>query len=218
MAQSNTQDRILDAAEVLFAEHGYDGTSLRAITGAAGVNVAAVHYHFGGKLALFVALFERRVGPINAERLERLDRLEERGAAAPPALAELLEAFLGPAVRLSRRPDLGAHRFVRIVGRVHAAPGEHVDAIKDVFSEVQRRFFPAFARAAPHLTEADLYWRLHLVFGAMCSVLADPLRLERWSEGRCRSTDPDEALAQLVTVATAALQAPSVSLERASRP
>ena len=84
-------------------------------------------------------------------------------------------------------------------------------AIRDVFSEVQRRFFPAFAKAAPQLAEADLYWRVHLVLGATCSVLADPARLERWSEGRCRSTEPDEVLSQLVAVAAAALRAPSVA-------
>ena len=78
MTQADTKERILDAAELLFAEHGFSGTSLRAVTGEAEVNLAAVNYHFGSKMGLFKAVVLRRVGPLNEERLRMLDALEAR--------------------------------------------------------------------------------------------------------------------------------------------
>ena len=58
-SQPETRDRILDAAERLFVEHGFEGTSMRMITGAANANLAAVNYHFGSKDALIQAVFRR---------------------------------------------------------------------------------------------------------------------------------------------------------------
>src|SRR5213595_1121734 len=71
-----TKDRILDAAESLFMEHGFEATSLRSITAAADVNLAAVNYHFGSKEELFQAVLTRRLDPMNQERLSLLARFE----------------------------------------------------------------------------------------------------------------------------------------------
>ena len=97
-ANRDTKIRILDAAESLFAEHGFAATSLRAITRHANVNLAAVHYHFGSKEGLVEAVFSRRLGPLNQERLELLDAVEARGGE----LEDVLRALIGPALRLSR--------------------------------------------------------------------------------------------------------------------
>ena len=78
-----TKDRILDAAESLFMEHGFEATSLRSITAAADVNLAAVNYHFGSKEELFQAVLTRRLDPMNQERLDLLTALERE--AAPDA-------------------------------------------------------------------------------------------------------------------------------------
>jgi AcrR family transcriptional regulator len=207
-----TKDRLLDTAEQLFANRGYEGTSLRALTAAADVNLAAVHYHFGSKKALFRAVFERRVGPVNAERLRLLDQAEAAAGGAPVDLDTLLEAFLGPPLRMSARGDRGFRRFLRIVARMHSSTGEHALALRDVFHEVQRRFFPAFGRSLPHLGERDLYWRMYLVIGAMLNLFADPARLTVLSGGRCKGEDPDEALTELIAFARGALaSAPSAS-------
>ena len=205
----STKDRILDAAEHLFAERGFDATSLRAVTSRAGVNLAAAHYHFRSKVGLFQAVFERRVGAINAERLQRLAELETRGADLPPDLEELLEAFLAPALRSSAREDPGFGLFLQIAGRSHSATGEHVEAIRDVFREVQERFFPAFLRALPHLSEEDFFWRLSFLIGSMCSVMADPARIRMYSGGLCQSEDPDEVLRHLVAHTAGGLRAPA---------
>lgn len=204
MARS-TKDRILDAAERLFAEKGYDGASLRGVTSVAGVNLASVGYHFGGKANLFRAVFQRRVGGINAERLAMLDAAEARDPA--PRLEAILEAFLAPALRLVARKGAGHERFMQLVGRTYASTGEHIEVLKGVFEEIQARFFPALQRALPGLAPADLFWRLHFMLGAMCSILSDPDRIRMLSDGVVTAEDPEEPLRQLVAFAAAGFRA-----------
>ncbi|HMC58416.1 MAG TPA: helix-turn-helix domain-containing protein, partial [Candidatus Solibacter sp.] len=90
----DTKQKILDTAERLFGEQGYDATSLRHIIAEAGVNLAAVHYHFGSKEELLDEVVVRRAGPVNEARIAMLDRLE--AAEGPPVVEKVLEAFLLP--------------------------------------------------------------------------------------------------------------------------
>ncbi len=208
-AGHDTKHRILDAAETLFGEHGYGATSLRAITSAAGVNVAAVHYHFGGKQQLLEAVFARRVDAVNAERLERLDELERAHPEGPP-LAAVLEAFFAPVVGRVASDDPGWRRFTRALGRLLGESGEHVAALQEVFAVVRRRFFPAFRRAVPHVDEASIVWRVQFLLGSMCHVLSDPARTRELTGGVCDPLEAEVALAQLVRFAEGALAAPPV--------
>src|SRR5881394_149494 len=98
----DTKTRILDAAESLFMEHGFEATSLRQLTAAAGVNLAAVNYHFGSKEELFQAVLTRRLDPMNHERIELLARLERDAGDKPIACERILAAMLTPALRLAR--------------------------------------------------------------------------------------------------------------------
>src|SRR5438132_3138101 len=77
--QHETRTRILDAAEELFMQHGFEATSMRVLTNKAGVNLAAVNYHFGSKHALIEAVFRRRLDPMNAARIAALEELEASG-------------------------------------------------------------------------------------------------------------------------------------------
>src|SRR5215475_3768724 len=112
-----TKDRILDAAEALFMEHGFEATSLRAITAAAGVNLAAVNYHFGSKQELFQAVLTRRLDPMNQERVDLLTRLENEVAPAPLPCEQILNAMFLPALKLARDPERGGKNFLRLLGR-----------------------------------------------------------------------------------------------------
>jgi len=205
MPAQDTKERILDAAEELFASEGYDATSLRAVTRTAEVNLAAVHYHFGNKVQLFQAVVERRVGHVNRERLRLLDQLES-GAEGPPAAEEILHAFLAPALRLAGNPDEGHARFMRVIGRVVATTGEHLQVIRPVFQPVMERFSPALERALPHLDPTDVQWRLHFLLGSMAMHMVDPQRIRIASGGRCDSEDPEQALRQLVAFAAGAFR------------
>jgi AcrR family transcriptional regulator len=103
----NTKERILDTAERLFAEHGYAATSLRSIIAEAGVNLAAVHYHFHSKEALLEAVILRRSKPANAERLALLGEFEKQAGEKPVPLESVIEAFVAPTFRMSRDPQSG---------------------------------------------------------------------------------------------------------------
>src|SRR6266581_577001 len=98
--QHETRTRILDVAEELFMLHGFEGTSMRLLTSTAGVNLAAVNYHFGSKDALIEALFRRRVDPMNAARITELERLENESAGRPLAHEAIIRAFVGPSLHL----------------------------------------------------------------------------------------------------------------------
>ncbi|HED66329.1 MAG TPA: TetR/AcrR family transcriptional regulator [Planctomycetes bacterium] len=209
-SSSTTKEKILDAAEELFSELGYDATSLRAVTKTAGVNLAAVNYHCGSKLGLFRAIFERRIGPLNRERLAALERARERvGEGKVIPLGEVLRAFFEAPVRMAAREDPGFRRFLRIAGRMQSASGDHANALVPVFAEVREHFHAALRAALPHLDDRDFSWRLHLLIGAMCTLFADPQRIAILSQGHCDPENPDEVLAQLIAFGKGALGAPS---------
>ena len=209
MAQSDTVTRILDTAEVLFAERGFAETSLRNITSKARVNLAAVNYHFGSKEGLVRAVYGRRLGPLNDERLRRLDAAEAGGADAAD-LEAVVEAFVAPALRLHRSDGGGGpESFAPLVGRVFFEPGEEMEPILSQFAEIRRRFVPAFQRSLPHLSRQDLLWRLHFTIGALCHTAFAGGVLEHLSGGLCDAEDVDEAARQLVHFIAAGLRAPA---------
>ena len=114
MLGTHTKSVILDTAEQLFSEHGFSEVSLRRIIAVAGVNLASVHYHFGSKEALIEAILARRIKPLNQERLACLAKAERKAGKAGASLPRILEALIGPTLRLSRDTSRGGDRFVRL--------------------------------------------------------------------------------------------------------
>lgn len=208
--EPSTKTQILDAAEKLFAEFGFDATSLRAVTRTAGVNLAAVNYHFGTKEGLFRAVFARRIEPLNQERLERLSDIVAAADAqnTTPVLEDLLRAMLEPALRVALEP--GGADFLRLMGRMHADPdvAKTHQAVLELFGELRLQFIPRFAAALPELPEVELMWRLHFVFGAMANTMTCGATLEWLTDGRCTTSDVAAAVARLVAFAAAGLRAP----------
>jgi AcrR family transcriptional regulator len=166
----STKERILGAAETLFARHGFAGASLRQVTSAANVNLAAVNYHFGSKDNLIEEVFRRRLDELNARRL---DALATALASGTPKLEDILGAFIRPALALSL-DDSGGHAFMRVLARAYA---EHDDRLRkflsDNYGHVLREFAVAFARLLPHLDKEELYWRLDFITGALTHSMAD---------------------------------------------
>jgi len=177
---AETKDRLLDAAEALFMEHGFEATSLRAITAAAGANLAAVNYHFGSKEALFEAVLTRRLDPMNQERVDLLTELERRAGGQPIGCEQVLSAMLIPALRLARDPARGGANFLRLLGRAYADPAPFIrHFLSEQYALMIARFKTAFARALPELPKRELSWRLHFIMGALSYTLAgtDVLKL-----------------------------------------
>jgi AcrR family transcriptional regulator len=200
-----TKQRILDAAERLFAATGFRATSLRELTTAAEVNLAAVHYHFGSKEGLIRAVFARRLEPINAARIEALDALENAGGV--PRLEAVLEAFLAPSFRLLDDEDSRA--FPRLLGRLQSDPDREMcrELLFEQFEELRDRFVPAFCRALPEQDEATVMWRLHFMVGAMSHTLTAYDDVEWTSSGRVAMQDAEQPLRQLVAFAAAGMRA-----------
>lgn len=203
---ADTKTRLLDAAERLFADHGFTDASLRAITAQAGANLAAVNYHFGGKEGLFEAVLARMLQPMNAERLRRLDRLEAGGE--PIALEALIEAFVGPPFELKRDHGERGAAFMRLMGHASSDPTEHVrELVIRQFRGVFERFLPAFAKLLPGLSQGELIWRIFFTVGSMLHTMAMADDLERVAGPALRMGDGRRAMARLVTFAAAGLRA-----------
>ena len=163
---TETQDKILETAERLFGDQGYAGTSLRQIIAAAGVNLAAIHYHFGSKEELLAHLLKRKAAPVNDERLALLDGYEAEFAPGPIPIDKLLTAFLGPPLqKIQENPDFG-----KLMGRLYAEGLMPVIAQKH-FQHVKNRFTLAFCRALPHLSEQQVAVRLQFLVGAMAHTM-----------------------------------------------
>lgn len=212
MREIATKDKILDTAEKLFAAEGFAGTSLRAIIKTAGVNTAAVHYHFGSKDALIEAVLVRRAAPLNEDRIRLLDEHEARYPSGKLPIEGVIEAFLAPVMRV--RPDArdGAELFPQLMGRAIAEPDERVGPLfQNIFGDVFDRFQSAFARALPDLSPEELQWRIHLMVGAMAFTAAVPKIQASVPRQLDESTGRDRMTSRLVGFLAAGMRAPAAS-------
>jgi AcrR family transcriptional regulator len=164
----DTTTRILDAAEWLFAEHGFDGTSMRMITTRAAVNLASVNYHFGSKEALFQEVFRRRLAELNRQRMDVINRMEAESGSAPLKPSQVLEGFFGPALEMAADTQHGGHTFMRLLGRTYTEPAEFIRNFMALeYAEVVERYTTALYAALPDVPKAEIVWRLHFMMGAV---------------------------------------------------
>jgi AcrR family transcriptional regulator len=204
----DTKDTILDAAERLFAEEGYGATSLRRILSEVGLNPAAIHYHFGGKDEVVEALFERRLGPLNRERLRRFDELEARGTEGLE-VARIVDAYVSPALALAARGEEG-ERFLRFVGRYLHESGEAASArLRRTFEPVVRRFLELVALALPGSDREALAWRIHFLVGAMFHAMSCQEQVG-WLCTAPAEARLERAREELIAFASAGLSAPAL--------
>jgi AcrR family transcriptional regulator len=207
--EAPTKDRILDAAERLFAEHGFDGVSLRTIIAEAGVNLAAVHYHFHSKEALLDAVFARRLAPLNQERLTRLDACEAEARGGPVPVEQLLEALLIPILHLVRDPSRNGPTFCKLMGRLHAETSTHMaEVFKKHLANFSERLKLALRRSLPDLPPAELYWRMHFTMGAVAHTLRGSPVTKVLSEGVIDPSDLEGGMHLLIAFLAAGLRAP----------
>lgn len=166
----STKDRILGAAEELFAQFGFTGTSLRQVTSRADVNIAAVNYHFGSKENLVNEVFRRRMDDMSAQRLSALKTALEHH---PGQLEPILAAFVEPALALAQDRH-GGGAFVRVVARAYAEKNDGLRKfLSDHYGHVLREFAKAIAGCLPGLTKEALYWRLDFLAGSLTYAMAD---------------------------------------------
>lgn len=211
-ASADTKTRILDAAEQLFMEHGFEATSLRQLTSAASVNLAAVNYHFGSKEELFQAVLTRRLDPMNQERIELLEKVERDAGGRPLSCEKILFAMLIPALRLARDERRGGKNFLRLLGRAYADPAPFIrHFLSAQYAQMIGRYKEAFLRSLPHLSRQELTWRLHFVMGALSYTLAGTDALKLFAQVTAVDRENDELLLQrLAPFLVAGLKAPAL--------
>lgn len=169
-AHFSTKDRILGAAEELFAQYGFAGTSLRQVTSRADVNIAAVNYHFGSKENLVNEVFRRRMDEMSERRLALL---REAVARQPGELEPILAAFVEPALALAQDRH-GGGAFIRVIARAYAEKNDGLRKfLSDRYGHVLREFAKAIAVCVPGLSKEELYWRLDFLAGALTYAMAD---------------------------------------------
>ncbi len=202
-ADKETLDRILIAAESLFADQGYDGTTLRQITRRAKVNLAAVNYHHGDKESLYLEVLRRRIQPINQTRLAMLDEAEQQAGDQPVPLAVLMEILAGPLFELYAGPDENGRHGARLIGRALVEPLPFTETfLAGEFQPWLARFGQALRRHVPALTPEDFLWRFSFVIGALQHALATLHRMKSLTRGICRDNDHNAALPRFVQFAT----------------
>ena len=171
-----TRTRILDAAEELFMQHGFEATSMRQLTAQAGANLAAVNYHFGSKDALIEAVFRRRLDAMNAARIAELDRMEKQekdSGGRGPSPRQIIGAFVGVSLRMIEDSKSGGRNFIRLLGRTYTDPQKPIRAlIGQLYAPAMERFKAAFERALPQMPRDELIWRMHFMFGTLAYTLA----------------------------------------------
>lgn len=208
---ANTKERILDAAERLFAHDGFEATSLRAITAEANVNLAAVNYHFQSKDALVRAVIGRRMGPVNASRMALLDACESNAGEGPLPVDVVVEAFIRPVIEIACSH---AKEFGPLLGRLYTEPGDFLTHVfKEHLEHVGGRFIAAFRRALPELPVEELMWRMHFAIGVMTHTMGAGKVLEYISGGRCDLSDVEGTMERMRTFIVAGFTAPAANRE-----
>jgi AcrR family transcriptional regulator len=206
----STPERILEVAEEMFASQGYRAVSLRSIMRECGVNIAAIHYHFGSKEALLERIFELHCTPMNDAR-EALLAACAPEPGRPPMLEQILHAYLSPALNPAGG-DERARRFMRLRA---AIANEQMDLSQQLvaryFNAVTAKFVSALAAELGHLPTEDFYWRFHFLLGAQYYTLANPGRIQAISNNACDPSDAERAVRELVAFAAAGFRALKVA-------
>jgi AcrR family transcriptional regulator len=206
--QRDTKTRILDAAENLFAAKGFHNTSLREITKEAGVNLAAVNYHFGSKESLFEEVFKRHFLPVNRIRLARLEDIRDNATRdrSRPAARDVLQAFIAPVLHF-RETEPGAAAFVTLVIRTMS---EHDDRLRDILMGYFRPTFllclDILCEALPHIPKGILFWRLQFSIGTMSHTLHMLDQSRMFPEGVVPVYDVESMTEMIVSFVTAGME------------
>ncbi|MBZ5633450.1 MAG: TetR family transcriptional regulator [Acidobacteriia bacterium] len=195
----DTKSRILDSAEKLFGMNGFDATSLRDITTAADVNLAAINYHFQTKDSLIDAIVARRIEPVNKKRFELLS------AAGPnPTVEQILTAFMAPVMQVK------VDAVVPLIGRILSNPEVFVERVfHKHLAPVSQRFVEALSKALPDLPPSEILWRLHFSVGVMTHTMLWGRIYPKITNGVCDISDREAFVERAVRFVAAGFRAPA---------
>jgi AcrR family transcriptional regulator len=192
-----TRERILDAAEHLFAKRGFDAVTVRQIMSRAGADVALAYYHFKSKRDLFDAVLLRRAQTLNALRLAALEAVEQRDPDNPPSVEDIITAFTRPLLDVLANEPGEWRDYMALIAQINNSPEWGGALMTRFFDPLVKRFLDALRRAMPACREEDLFWSYHFLSGALTLTFAATGRLDNLSDGMCKSSDMAAANARM---------------------
>ena len=212
--ESGSKRKLLDAAELLFAEKGFEAVSVRDITQLAKTNVAAVNYHFGSRDALLTLVMMRYMTPVTEERLARLESVERKWSGKSVPLEEIIDALVRPLVGQVKKSELAERLFYKLTGRICAEQGDGLPPqIEEQFRQSGERFSKAFAKALPTVPPEELAWRIHFVIGGMIHMLTHQEIFHLVSGGASGAPTMEDTLGRFIRFAAAGLREGTVQEE-----
>lgn len=194
---SDTRERMLDAAEAQFSRHGFWGVTIREVAEQAKVDTALLHYYFDTKRGLFDAVFARRAEVMNKERIDSIDAYEKSSGDAI-TVEGVINSFLQPMHERAAQGDPGWHNYFALVAQVNNTPVWGGETMGKTFDAVIHRLIDALRKALPDADEKDLYWSYHFLSGALTLTLSQTGRIDRLSNGLCKSGDFSAIHARMV--------------------
>jgi len=201
-----TRLSILNAAERCFGESGFDGVSLRTITEVAGVDLALVNYHFGSKENLLHEVIARRARVVHEERVRALELARQKAGTQSPSIEAIVTAFLEPLLHRLAGGDVGWRYYGNLISQLDVLP-KFVPLASDVLDPTALHFINALRLTLPEAPPQSIYWGYMFLLGSMVQVISATGRIERLSDGLCRSDDIDGALRELVPFVSGGLRA-----------
>lgn len=208
-----TRDRILLAAEELFSKDGFSGVSLRKITGEAGVDLALIKYYFGSKEGLFGEVLSRRVDKMSLQRLESLAKTDIVEGSAD-TVRSLLSLFLAPMLGNSPQEMEDLRNYRLLIALVTNSKTWQDEVFKQHYDPIAVKFIDALAKTLPEVSWVDICWAFSFFLGSVVNVVAETGRIDRLSNGKCRSTDLHEACRQLIQYSVGAFVGLAAAPER----
>lgn len=196
----SARDRILDAAEIVFADDGFSGAGMKAIALRAEVAQGLLHYHFTNKEGLYAAVIERRSGIINADRLDRLERVDP---SAPDAVQQILRALMEPPLG----PKGGGRAYARILAGLTVGDARDAELVRLHYDATAARFIDALRRALPGARQADISWGYNLAIGTLVAAVSNSGRSERLGGLDSADTSRRGVLTTLVTYVEGGIRA-----------
>jgi AcrR family transcriptional regulator len=187
--KQTTRDRILDAAEELFAKKGFDGVSVRQIMSKAEADVSLAYYHFTSKRDVFDQVMLRRVEHLNKIRLEALEAVEERHPDDAPTVEEIIAAFTNPLLDLLASDHEEWKYYFQLIAQINNSPEWGGELMTRYFDPLVTRFVEALRKALPDCDDADLFWSYHFLSGALTLTFAETGRIDNLSRGAVKSSD-----------------------------
>jgi len=186
---ARTREKLLDAAELHFAERGFHGVTVRQISRAADADPALVTYYFGGKRELFDAVLLRRAEELNDIRMHELDACLKAAAPGAPSIEAVIRAFTHPLLERSANGGPGWKAYFGLIAQVTNSPEWGGVLMTRYFDPIAARFIDALRAALPGCADEDMYWSYHFLSGALVLTFAETGRIDNLSRGVCRSSD-----------------------------